>query len=422
MGFKQRIKAILQEKPCPKKIHRGALLAMVQKSLTPASRFHSRAHKKLSVHGYNHAQKFFRDAGRSVFSSLFAPIEIVYAHNHYPFMLESLGGVAANFDLASDFLTDMERRWYTTDFCSVHRTFISIAHHNLLPTPRFLLSTSLACDGNLKSFAEVGQFFGRPHLYINVPFGRDREARSYLARQLKDTSARIEEITGKRLRAGALEQAFHYANRTSSALREIAELRKNPNPLIYGEEGLTSLLLLWGLFMGSRSGAVVAEFYRDELLKRSEAPSGKIDARKRILWLHLSPFYANSIMRILERELGAVVVVDECNLEVFPELDPGRPWESLAEKMVIHSWAGPVENRVRKIRRSIEEYHIDGVVHFSHWGCRQSNGAVRIIRDAVQELDIPFLDLDGDLVDSRNYADGQYRTRLEGFMEVMEGS
>jgi benzoyl-CoA reductase/2-hydroxyglutaryl-CoA dehydratase subunit BcrC/BadD/HgdB len=424
MNVKQKIKSILLEKPTPKKIARGSLFAMVQKSLTPVSRFHGKAHKRLSVHGYNHGRRFFGQAGKSVFSSLFAPIEMVYAHELYPFMLESFGGLAANFDLASDFLSEMDRQWYTSDFCSVHRVFIGVAHHRLLPTPRFLFSSSVACDGNLKSFAEVGRWYGRPHLYLNVPYGRDRESRDYLIGQLRDASERIEEITGKKLRARNLEKAFHYANETSAALAEIQEIRKGPDPLMYGEEGF-SLLLLWGLFMGSRSGAVLARHYRDELLKRRDGPShsrGTLPAvKKRLLWLHLRPYYPNRIMRILEHELGAVVVAEECNLEMYPELDPDRPWESLADKLLCHSWNGPIANRLQKIKRAVEEYRIDGVVHFSHWGCRQSNGAVRIIRDTVQEQGIAFLDLDGDIIDSRNYAEGQYRTRLEGFMEVLEG-
>ena len=62
---------------------------------------------------------------------------------------------------------------------------------------------------------------------------------------------------------------------------------------------------------------------------------------------------------------------------------------------------------------------VDGVIHFSHWGCRQSNGGVRLIKDTVMEYGIPFLNLDGDCIDERNYSKGQYLTRLEGFMEII---
>jgi len=43
-----------------------------------------------------------------------------------------------------------------------------------------------------------------------------------------------------------------------------------------------------------------------------------------------------------------------------------------------------------------------------------------MIRDTVAGYGIPFLELDGDCVDPRNYSEGQYRTRIEAFFEIME--
>ena len=45
---------------------------------------------------------------------------------------------------------------------------------------------------------------------------------------------------------------------------------------------------------------------------------------------------------------------------------------------------------------------------------------MRPIADAMRRLGVPFLDLDGDSIDVRNYSEGQTRTRLEGFVELME--
>ena len=421
MDVQQVLKRILTNKPSPKKIARGAFLTMLLKFWTPASHFQSSAHKKLSVLGFGHGSRFFGSRTRSVFTSLFSPIEIVYAHKLLPFMLEALSGIAARFDLAGDFLSQLEQQWYTTDFCSVHRIFISVARHHLLPRPQFLLSTSNACDGNLKSFGEVADYYERPHLFINVPYFKDSGSVDYLARQLENMSQQIEGITGKKLRRSELHRCFQYANRASRAFREVNELRKNPKVLMYGEEGL-GLLLLWGLFMGSKQGAIAAESYVQELRRRAASSDTGITTKKRILWLHLKPYYDNNILHMLERELGAVVVVEEINLQPWPELDPEQPWKSLAQKMISQAWIGSGTYRTNNIRRAIEQYHIDGVVHYSHWGCRQSNGAVRLIRDAVQDYGIPFLEIDGDLVDPRNYAEGQLRTRIEGFIEVMEGA
>jgi benzoyl-CoA reductase/2-hydroxyglutaryl-CoA dehydratase subunit BcrC/BadD/HgdB len=45
---------------------------------------------------------------------------------------------------------------------------------------------------------------------------------------------------------------------------------------------------------------------------------------------------------------------------------------------------------------------------------------VRILRDALAGIDVPLLNLDGDGLDKRSYAAGQARTRLEGFIEMLE--
>ena len=65
------------------------------------------------------------------------------------------------------------------------------------------------------------------------------------------------------------------------------------------------------------------------------------------------------------------------------------------------------------------QHQVDGAVHFSHWGCRQSTDALRVVAEALQAEGVPLLVLDGDCVDARSYSDGQYRTRLEGFVEML---
>jgi benzoyl-CoA reductase/2-hydroxyglutaryl-CoA dehydratase subunit BcrC/BadD/HgdB len=42
-----------------------------------------------------------------------------------------------------------------------------------------------------------------------------------------------------------------------------------------------------------------------------------------------------------------------------------------------------------------------------------------MIRDAVNDEGVPFLDLDGDCVDPRSHSEEQYRTRLESFAEIL---
>ena len=62
----------------------------------------------------------------------------------------------------------------------------------------------------------------------------------------------------------------------------------------------------------------------------------------------------------------------------------------------------------------------DAVIHFCHWGCKQASGGSVLLKEKMQEMNIPMLILDGDGIDKRNSHDGQIKTRLEAFLELIE--
>jgi len=419
MSLQSRVKHMLLNEPDPKKIMRGIEFILLKTALTPAGKFDLRAAKRFSLVLYNHARRFFKYPRKAVFTSLFAPVELIHAFDLNPFSLEVLAGVAASMNLAPELLAGTEKEWLSTDFCSFHRAYIEIARIGLLPAPAFALATAHTCDGTYKSFSEVSSLMSCPLIFLDTPYNSDRAAVDYLSGQLKKAAEQIEKVTGLAFNGEKLEQAFYFSNKARGALLEIHEIRRNERPLLFGEDSLP-FLTVWGSLLGHREGAALFECYRDELRRRSEGGWSQIKGKKRILWLHLKPFFPNRLLRYIEQELGAVIVAEEINSVYWNELDARSPWESLALKTMSNFWVGGIEKRLDNIRRTIESHHIDGVIHFSHWGCRQSNGGVRLIKDTVSEYGIPFLNLDGDCVDERSYSEAQYLTRLEGFMELLE--
>ncbi len=418
MGLEEKAKDILLHRPDPKKISRGALMTVLQTLLQPAKRFGTRSEKRFSTAAYNHGRRFFK-GDRPVFTSLFTPVEIIYAFGLLPFPLEPLGALAASFGIAPQLLEETEKWWLSPDFCSFHRAFLGACTCGLLPQPSFLIATSNACDGTMKSFSHVAHLVSRPLIFIDIPYRSEEEDVEYAASQIRDAVTDIESITGKKLRFDMLEKSFDCSNKMTALLSQIHDLRKASQPVLYGSEAL-NLVMVWSMFAGSRRGVRMLESYRDEIEKRMKNNFKDIKAKKRVLWLHLRPYHSGGIMSMLEEEFQAVIVAEEINTPVQEQLDSAHPWESLARKLLGQIWSGSVEKRLNNIRRIIESHRIDGVVQFLHWGCRQSNAAVRMIRDAVSVYGIPFLELDGDCVDPRNYAEGQYRTRIEAFFEIMD--
>ena len=49
----------------------------------------------------------------------------------------------------------------------------------------------------------------------------------------------------------------------------------------------------------------------------------------------------------------------------------------------------------------------------------QASGGSMLLKESMNKLNIPMLTLDGDAVDRRNSHDGQIKTRLEAFLELI---
>jgi benzoyl-CoA reductase/2-hydroxyglutaryl-CoA dehydratase subunit BcrC/BadD/HgdB len=176
-------------------------------------------------------------------------------------------------------------------------------------------------------------------------------------------------------------------------------------------------------FFGPGSPAGV-EFFKamyEELKAKVAGGKGAVaKERFRLLWLHyIRPYYPNEIISYLEA-MGASVCFNEASHVYWEPLDPAKPFESLAAKVLSIPNGGPLERRAGLALKLVDEYKVDGVIHFSHWGCRQSCGGEYVIRDLMRKRDIPMLILDGDGTDSRNYSKEQTRLRLEAFLEMLE--
>jgi len=82
---------------------------------------------------------------------------------------------------------------------------------------------------------------------------------------------------------------------------------------------------------------------------------------------------------------------------------------------------GPLDERaLNPVIRAVKEYRINGVVNFTHLGCRQVGPITKIYKDALDKLDVPILNIDCDLVDTTVTSVDEVRQKLEQFFELLE--
>ena len=115
------------------------------------------------------------------------------------------------------------------------------------------------------------------------------------------------------------------------------------------------------------------------------------------------------------------LVGSDISWDYLGDIDPERPYESMARRLVGSIHNGPALRRVDTAIEAAKALNAGGVILFCHWGCKQTMGLSQIAKQRMEAAGLPTLVLDGDGCDARNVADGQMVTRVNAFLEQLEG-
>lgn len=368
---------------------------------------------KIMQQAYNHKRPV-------IWMNSFVPSEIVYGIGAIPFFPELMASLASYMGW-SDRPIARADTYISSDLCSFYRCALGLTLEGFLPRPDLILSSSHLCDGANKLFHYFSKIYNCPHLMLDPPYHEGSSGHRYMKEQIQETVEKVCHCLSLPLNKERLSLTLNLSNQTRKYMAKINGLRRSiPSPFP-GSEGLSYLS---GMNFYSIGSPWAVRFYQSLyhfIQNRVSKRKGYLSKEKfRLLWLHhVRPYYKNEIFSILNQR-EASVSFEESNYLYWPPLDPLSPWESFTKKILSNVWAGPLERRMKAIEKMIGNYSIDGVIHFSHWGCRQSCGGAAVIGEWLKEKNIPYLILPGDCVDPKNYSQGQTRTRVEAFLEMME--
>ncbi len=363
----------------------------------------------------------FQREGPVVWGNAFAPFELLYGLELIPCQPETLAALAAKLGLSKHAITCAEAGCYSPDICSFYRCGMGLAIDGLMPRPDVIISTSYLCDGSVKFFHNIGKLYGCEHHLIDVPYHKTEKAVRYLANQLEELAHLLAGKGKKKLNIAKLGRALELSNEAREYELKMNELRRMVPCPLSGSDALSYIVDMQYFGHGSEAGVSFFRAAYEEMQERADSGLEIVaDEKYRLLWLHqIRPYYSNNIISHLE-EMGASVCFGEPNHVYWEPLDPDNPFESLATKMLSNPSGGKLERRVDLALKLAKRYHVNGVIHFSHWGCRQSCGGEYIIRERMCREGIPMLILNGDGADSRNYSEEQTKLRLDAFLEMLE--
>jgi len=343
---------------------------------------------------------------------LYQPFDVV------PFDFEYGGLYLVAGGRAADSLAASNRLGYAVDTCSAHRMALGAEALGLYPHADLLISTTHFCDGKPKCNEIFKEKYGVPFHLIDIPLEKDEIALDYVEDQLRNVFAALCKLTGKTEDESILVEPIRNYNRVLTLMEEANRLRRQkPAPYLPGNRGFTMSMIGNVLFGRPELIAVYEQFVKElKEAPREGGPDG--GERFRLLWLLANPAYPTNISDTL-REFGARIVAEEFTFELMHPLSEEKPLRSIAEWILDSRFIRPVGERIEAILKWVKDYQIDGVVSFTHLPCRQGNGALYLIKQALNEKDIVFMDLEADICDASSFSPKKMRTAIENYIQMM---
>ncbi|MBT8372221.1 MAG: 2-hydroxyacyl-CoA dehydratase family protein, partial [Deltaproteobacteria bacterium] len=320
-------------------------------------------------------QRLYSETHPVAWCGVVAPFDLLAAMGITSCFVEFIGAMLSATGTVETFLEEAEQAGYAGDTCGYHRSVIGAAQKGLMPEPEFLIGTTCPCTGGLAAMENLAHYFKKDLFVLNVPQAETPEGVRYLTDQIRDMVQFVSQHTGKSLDKDRLQEAIANSNQAREIMLEIYGLaRQVPSPATARE--LSNFGIVMPLFFGTPAAVHLAQTFRDEFLARSEnGTAGIPDERLRLMWIQNRIQFKNPFISVLENDYHAAVVIDELNDVTWDFIDPNKPYEGLANRIISIPFNGEVRHRIGHLQKLARNYRIDGAINPCHWGCRQGTGA-----------------------------------------------
>ena len=379
----------------------------------------------------------------------------------YVFVMGSLAELLRTFDLplvfpeinslqtavrhvAHDYLNQAEDYGYSPDICGYVKADVATQLRSgalpmgRIPKPAIAVYTN-ACNTYIK-WAEIWERMHRmPSYVLDVPGSRadgllpgpgDRDFendRRYVAAQLRELIALLEEVTKRRFDVDRLRESLGHANRMNAGWKRVLELNQSRPSLFNALSDGTIYLGVSNGFRGAPEGAAYFDDLVEEMeYKRDHGIGTLVDEQYRLIFVGVPCYPIFRRFTELFTEHGGTFINSTylwfasggSNLGF--EYDLNDPVASLAEGLLVgvRDSMDSMFFQTRALARMIDEYAADGIVFHPIKSCRTVSTGLADNRRALMEMrDIPSLFLESDMMDRRVVSEAQMKNRIDAFFE-----
>jgi len=358
--------------------------------------------------------------------TVFFPTELFYAMDIVPMHTETITWMISLFTgQCGDMLAAGAELGLAPEICTPHRGIAGAYASGVLPRPDVFLWSNKVCDNTAKSGELLMEVNRCPGFFLDHPFKDSDEEMKYLVGELQDMVRFLEEQSGRKMNWDKLAEIIERTNRQIELYHQINELRKAvPTP--FHPLGFLELVSVDYLYPGQPEAIEYLETLRGELDEMVRAGKGAVSPERfRLMSFFIPPMYLMAFLERVSQESGAVSVTEPF-FTYWGEgrLDPSKPLESVARKSYMipeMRMYGPFgEQALKTVVDCAKQYQVDGAIYYADVGCRQTCATIKLIKDVLNEIDVPLLTLDCDVVDPTLTSEEEVRDKLGQFFELLE--
>lgn len=358
--------------------------------------------------------------------TIFFPVEILYAMDITPMHTELTAWMTALFTgSCEDLLARSSATGLAAEICSPYRVLNGALYSEALPSPDVVLWTNLICDNAVKGGDIIMHKTGCPGYFLDCPNSQTEKENDYLKQEVLDLITFLENKSGHKMDWNKLSDSIAVISRQIDLFRQINDLRKCvPSP--FPPQDFLKLFTVDCLLAGQSQVTEYLTLARQELIEERDRLKGDTSVERfRIMNIGMPPVLLLGTIEKFSKEYNAVSVSDPFFCQWGEgQLNFSSPLEAILDKIKLNpvmTMYGPMDNRVvNMVIDSAIQYKVDGAIYYAHIGCRQSSALIKLIKDKLNEINIPVLILDSDIIDVTITPEAELQKKLRQFYELLE--
>jgi len=372
---------------------------------------------------YNHADKL-------VLHEDLVPPEILYGMGLQPWMAEFLGIVIPFLDteVMERYIDRAENEGIPADICSLPKSTMGLALSNEMPKPRAIVASNMPCDGGMTSYTLIQKKLQAPIFRLDIPYNfYNEKAIQYFVGELRKLIKWLEEHTPGKMDWDRMKEICEERNRMVELQLEIWELAKmKPSPM--AGEAMYLPGMLYGIALpGQKRGTNATKKILNIAKKMYEHNQSAVpDEKYRVILWNPPTLIFPDLFVWAEQKYGVAMLMDMLSFNRHPLIDTsshdnilrGLAQIIMQGPMARHT-RGPAENFFSDIFYLHEAYDIDMIWMAGHIGCKNTQALMGMFREKCRDRNLPLLNINYDLSDSRIVPPANIKKQVDEFMETV---